>query len=104
MNRFAQKLAEHSLPLRHKKTEILQINVGKLCNQTCTHCHVDAGPTRTEIMTRETVDSVLDVLRRQPQLRTVDITEISGVSFMLQPPQRRSRSGPQRPTSGAGRS
>jgi len=54
--------------------EILQVNVGKLCNQTCTHCHVDAGPHRTEIMTRETIEAVLDVVRRYPSLRTVDIT------------------------------
>jgi radical SAM/Cys-rich protein len=54
--------------------ETLQVNVGKLCNQTCTHCHVDAGPHRTEIMTRETIEAVLDVVRRYPSLRTVDIT------------------------------
>jgi radical SAM/Cys-rich protein len=54
--------------------ETLQINVGKLCNQTCAHCHVDAGPGRTEIMTRETVEAVLDVVRRYPEIRTVDIT------------------------------
>ena len=54
--------------------ETLQVNVGKLCNQTCTHCHVDAGPSRTEIMTRETVEVVLDVVRRYPEIRTVDIT------------------------------
>ena len=40
----------------------LQINVGKLCNQTCRHCHVDAGPKRKEIMTRETVDRIVDWL------------------------------------------
>jgi radical SAM/Cys-rich protein len=54
--------------------DTLQVNVGKLCNQTCTHCHVDAGPHRTEIMTRETIEAVLDVVRRYPSLRTVDIT------------------------------
>ena len=43
-NSFARKLAEHALPLRHTKTEVLQINVGKLCNLTCIHCHVNAGP------------------------------------------------------------
>jgi radical SAM/Cys-rich protein len=54
--------------------ETLQVNVGKLCNQTCTHCHVDAGPHRTEIMTRETIEAVIEVVRRYPSLRTVDIT------------------------------
>jgi len=73
MNRFAQRLAEHSLPLRHRKTEILQINVGKLCNLTCVHCHVNAGPKRKEIMTRETIDRVVDWLA-QTDIPTVDLT------------------------------
>ncbi|MBA2484983.1 MAG: arsenosugar biosynthesis radical SAM protein ArsS [Nitrospira sp.] len=72
---FDKTLAEHGrAPLRALRIDTLQVNVGKLCNQTCTHCHVDAGPARTEIMTRETMDAVLDVLRRYPELRTVDIT------------------------------
>ncbi|MDP9097597.1 MAG: radical SAM protein, partial [Verrucomicrobiota bacterium] len=50
-NSFSRKLADHSLFLRHGKTEVLQINVGKLCNLTCIHCHVNAGPKRKEIMT-----------------------------------------------------
>jgi len=60
--------------LRALRVDTLQVNIGKLCNQTCTHCHVDAGPDRTEIMTRETVEAVLDVVRRYPELRAVDIT------------------------------
>lgn len=72
---FDHTLAERGhAPLRAWRIHTLQVNVGKLCNQTCVHCHVDAGPTRTEIMTRETVDAVLDVVRRYPELRTVDIT------------------------------
>jgi radical SAM/Cys-rich protein len=72
---FDKTLAEHGhASLRALRLDTLQVNVGKLCNQTCTHCHVDAGPTRTEIMTRETVDAVLGVVRRFPELRTVDIT------------------------------
>jgi radical SAM/Cys-rich protein len=72
---FDQTLAAHGHEtLRALRLDILQVNVGKLCNQTCSHCHVDAGPTRTEIMTRETVDVVLEVIRRYPELRTVDIT------------------------------
>jgi radical SAM/Cys-rich protein len=50
---LASKLAEGALQLRRAKPEILQINVGKLCNLTCTHCHVNAGPKRKEMMTRE---------------------------------------------------
>ena len=49
-----------ALPLIARATvETLQVNVGKLCNQACKHCHVDASPARTEIMTRETVEQVL---------------------------------------------
>ena len=56
MNRFAHKLAEQSMSLRRARPEILQVNVGKLCNLTCVHCHVNAGPKRKEIMSRNTVD------------------------------------------------
>ena len=72
---FDHTLAEHGhATLRALHIDTLQVNVGKLCNQTCGHCHVDAGPHRTEIMTRETMEAVLDVVRRYPELRTVDIT------------------------------
>ena len=53
--------------------EVLQVNVGKLCNQTCAHCHVDAGPDRSEVMTRETAEDCVELLRRHP-IRTLDIT------------------------------
>jgi radical SAM/Cys-rich protein len=72
-NVFAEKLAEHSLPLRHTGTEVLQVNVGKLCNLTCVHCHVNAGPKRKEIMRRETVDGVIDWLAKT-DIPTVDLT------------------------------
>ncbi len=62
---FDEKLAAHGLLLRAAATvETLQVNVGKLCNQACKHCHVDASPARTEIMTRETVDEIIDAVRR----------------------------------------
>jgi len=71
---FAAVLASHGLaPLRASGIGVLQINVGKLCNQTCGHCHVDAGPHRREIMTRETAELCVEVLRRCP-IPTVDIT------------------------------
>ena len=54
--------------------EVLQVNVGKLCNQTCRHCHVDAGPDRREVMTRETMAACLDAGRRRANIPTVDIT------------------------------
>src|SRR5438552_5611727 len=73
MNRFAQKLAQHSLSLRRGRPEILQVNVGKLCNLTCVHCHVNAGPKRKEIMTRDTIDRIIDWLAKT-EIPTVDLT------------------------------
>ncbi len=70
---FDKKLTENNLDLRSTDVEILQVNVGKLCNQTCKHCHVDASPTRTEIMTRGTIDACLEVLRKY-KIPTLDIT------------------------------
>lgn len=55
------------------KVETLQVNLGYLCNQTCKHCHVNAGPNRTELMTRETVDQVLQLLQVQ-KIATLDLT------------------------------
>ena len=49
-------------PLRPAALEIFQVNVGYMCNQVCKHCHVDAGPDRQEIMTRETMQQCLDAL------------------------------------------
>ena len=59
--------------LRAGTIEVLQINVGKYCNQTCSHCHVDAGPDRTEIMPDAVVEACLDVIARH-DVPTVDIT------------------------------
>ena len=71
---FNSRLARHGLhPLRATGIEIFQINVGKLCNQTCRHCHVDAGPDRTERMTRETAEHCIRALERT-DAPTVDIT------------------------------
>lgn len=70
---FAATLARHGLDLRRSPTEILQINVGKLCNLTCVHCHVNAGPKRKEIITRETIDAILEWLA-QTDIHTVDLT------------------------------
>ncbi|MBE7210644.1 MAG: arsenosugar biosynthesis radical SAM protein ArsS [Gluconacetobacter diazotrophicus] len=72
-NRFDSTVAGHGLSLRHTKTRVLQVNVGKLCNLTCAHCHVNAGPKRKEIMTRDTVDRILGWLERT-DIPTVDLT------------------------------
>ena len=72
---FEQKLRESGLyPLNPTGIEIFQVNLGKMCNQTCKHCHVDAGPDRKEIMTRNTMMECLEVLKNNPSFRTVDIT------------------------------
>lgn len=71
---FEAMLAKHQVgPLQFSSLRVLQINVGKLCNQTCHHCHVDAGPHRREIMTQQVAQAVIDVLRRT-QIPTFDIT------------------------------
>jgi radical SAM/Cys-rich protein len=71
---FAEALAQAGCgELRAATTEIFQINVGKVCNQTCKHCHVDAAPDRKEQMSLETVDQCLRVLRNS-SIPTVDIT------------------------------
>jgi radical SAM/Cys-rich protein len=71
---FEDSLAESGLfPLRALGIEVLQVNVGKLCNMTCAHCHVDAGPERREIMTRETAEACLRVLA-QTDIPTLDLT------------------------------
>ncbi len=61
------------LPLHATGITVFQINVGKLCNQTCRHCHVDAGPDRTERMSRETAEACLRALAKT-EIPTVDIT------------------------------
>jgi radical SAM/Cys-rich protein len=71
---FAEKIsAEGLLPLKPTELNIFQVNVGKMCNQVCSHCHVDAGPDRKEIMTRETMDQCLAILK-DSTYTTVDLT------------------------------
>lgn len=71
---FRTRLAENDAwPLFRKQLAALQINVGKVCNQTCSHCHVDAGPDRRESMTYETARQVIDFLSRS-EVKTLDIT------------------------------
>ena len=72
--RFEEALAEHGQsPLRTTNIAVLQVNVGKLCNQTCRHCHVDAGPSRQEVMSRETMAGCLRFIERR-RIPTLDIT------------------------------
>ncbi|MEO8167666.1 MAG: arsenosugar biosynthesis radical SAM (seleno)protein ArsS, partial [bacterium] len=71
---FETTLVDHTLDLSPLTIETFQVNVGKLCNQACKHCHVDAGPKRTEMMTREAIDRCLEILSRYPQIKNLDIT------------------------------
>jgi len=73
MNRFSDRLTAEGRELRRARPEILQVNVGKLCNLTCVHCHVNAGPKRKEIMTRETIDRIIDWLAKT-DIPAVDLT------------------------------
>lgn len=58
MNRFQEQLNQHGVRLARGTFQTLQINVGRKCNQTCTHCHVDAGPHRSEMMDEDTARRV----------------------------------------------
>jgi radical SAM/Cys-rich protein len=73
MQSFAERLRQLGHGLRKRKIDVLQVNMGKYCNQACVHCHVEAGPFRIEMMTRETVEAVLHFLERSA-IPTVDIT------------------------------
>jgi radical SAM/Cys-rich protein len=70
---FEQTLAGHGLTLDAPRLEVLQINLGKVCNQSCRHCHVDAGPDRTERMPRALVEACVEAAVRCG-VRTVDVT------------------------------
>jgi radical SAM/Cys-rich protein len=73
--RFENVLQRHGMaPLSRRPVETLQVNVGKLCNQACHHCHVDAGPKRTERMTLSTAKRVLALLEASPDVATMDVT------------------------------
>jgi sulfatase maturation enzyme AslB (radical SAM superfamily) len=70
---FSRTLVRQGLQLTRGDTQILQVNVGLLCNQTCGHCHLNAGPGKTEVMTRQTADQIADWAGRVP-FETIDIT------------------------------
>lgn len=72
---FSERLQDSGLAdLRRGSIDTLQVNVGKRCNQACLHCHVEAGPKRTEEMTRATAERIIVLLAASPGIRTLDIT------------------------------
>lgn len=73
-SKFETELESNHLSLRRRSLSILQVNMGKLCNQACHHCHVDAGPNRTEIMEKNTVDRLVELLEKSEGIETVDLT------------------------------
>ena len=73
MNHFQQTLAAHALHLTRAQVTTLQINVGRRCNLACRHCHIEAGPGRSEVMSPATMDEVVDLARRF-SFSVIDIT------------------------------
>ena len=73
MQSFAEKLSRTGHILSRRGVDVLQVNLGRYCNLACIHCHVESGPTRKEMMSRENVDAVLQFLRRT-RIPTLDIT------------------------------
>ena len=73
MQSFTERLQSNGLTLSRRAVDVLQVNLGRYCNLACIHCHVESGPTRKEMMSRETVDAVLDFLATT-EIPTLDIT------------------------------
>jgi radical SAM/Cys-rich protein len=71
---FTDTMMKHRARIRRGPIKTLQINIGKKCDLACTHCHVEAGPKRTENMESATIDRLLDLLARAPGVATVDVT------------------------------
>lgn len=73
MQPFSEKIRQLGAPLTRRGVDTLQVNLGRYCNLACIHCHVESGPTRTEMMSRETVDAVLAFLARS-SIPALDLT------------------------------
>ena len=71
---FEALLRERGMELRPLSIDTLQVNITKLCNQVCRHCHVDASPSRREMLSPEGVAKCLEILERHPQIANLDIT------------------------------
>jgi radical SAM/Cys-rich protein len=79
---FSSKLQENGLyPLRPTDLKIFQVNIGQMCNQVCQHCHVDAGPDRKEIMSKETMQACINAIR----ISSVDSVDITGGAPEMNP-------------------
>jgi radical SAM/Cys-rich protein len=70
---FSEKIRHLGGPMTRRRVDALQVNLGRYCNLACIHCHVESGPTRTEMMSRETIEAVLVFLARS-SIPTLDLT------------------------------
>ena len=71
---FARKLSECGIDLAPQAIDTLQVNLTKLCNQACRHCHVDASPARTEALSRAGIERTVAILAAHPRIQTLDLT------------------------------
>lgn len=71
---FSQQLTQHNLQLQRQSIHTLQVNIGKRCNQACHHCHVESGPKHPDNMNAQTINQILQLLEKSPEIHTVDIT------------------------------
>tara|TARA_Y100000780_G_scaffold232580_1_gene267278 strand:- start:55429 stop:56505 length:1077 start_codon:yes stop_codon:yes gene_type:complete len=71
---FSETMRENSLNLKRNRVSTLQVNIGKLCNQACHHCHVESSPTRTENMSMNTVERLIELVENNPAIKLIDIT------------------------------
>lgn len=71
---FEARLRAHRLDLRPRAVATLQVNLTKLCNQACKHCHVDASPARTEALSEENCERLIGILEQHPQITALDLT------------------------------
>lgn len=71
---FKNRITNDNLLSNRSEMKTLQLNLGKRCNQSCVHCHVDAGPKCTEMMTLETASRIIELLKENKNIETVDIT------------------------------
>ena len=74
MKSFNKVLIKNNINVYRETVDTLQINMGKLCNQACIHCHVEAGPKRTEIMNISVIKQILKLLKEENYIKVVDIT------------------------------
>ncbi|MFT7619824.1 MAG: radical SAM/Cys-rich protein [Planctomycetota bacterium] len=71
---FLGTASTHGVGLRPRSVNVLQVNVTKLCNQACRHCHVDSSPERTEHLSAETAERIIEVIKSNPSIQTIDLT------------------------------